>query len=136
MSQPARPGPFQQQVTFLGVRDLTACAAFYGDVLGLALVLDQGTCLIYSTAGAAFLGFCSHLSDSDKAVQNHPGGPIVTLVSDEVDKWHRYLIELGVPIEKPPTHNPTYNIYHLFVRDPDGYLVEIQRFLDPAWPDP
>ena len=37
-------------------------------------------------------------------------------------------------MEKPPTYNPTYHIYHLFVRDPDGYLVEIQTFLDPAWP--
>jgi catechol 2,3-dioxygenase-like lactoylglutathione lyase family enzyme len=39
-----------------------------------------------------------------------------------------------VAIEKRPTMNTTYNIYHFFMRDPDGYLVEIQRFLDPAWP--
>jgi len=25
-------------------------------------------------------------------------------------------------------------IYHCFLRDPNGYLLEIQRFLDPAWP--
>jgi hypothetical protein len=28
------------------------------------------------------------------------------------------------------------NIYHCFLRDPNGYLIEIQRFLDPAWPRP
>eukprot|EP01052_Picozoa_sp_SAG31_P036247 SAG31_NODE_4493_length_3188_cov_2.660084_4_plen_307_part_00 len=26
------------------------------------------------------------------------------------------------------------SIYNLFIRDPAGYLVEIQAFLDPAWP--
>ena len=28
----------------------------------------------------------------------------------------------------------TIDIYHFFLRDPDGYLIEVQRFLDPAWP--
>ncbi len=42
--------------------------------------------------------------------------------------------ERRVDIEKPPTLNPQYNIYQMFVRDPNGYLIEIQTFLDPAWP--
>ena len=25
------------------------------------------------------------------------------------------------------------NIYHMLVRDPAGYLVELQTFLDPRW---
>ncbi len=32
--------------------------------------------------------------------------------------------------------NPEYRIYHCFLRDPDGYQIEIQRFDDPAWPAP
>ena len=36
-------------------------------------------------------------------------------------------------IEKPPTHNPEFAIYHFFFRDPSGYLLEIQRFDDPRW---
>ncbi|CAK0856243.1 unnamed protein product [Prorocentrum cordatum] len=43
-------------------------------------------------------------------------------------------MEAGVPLEKEPTLNPRYNIYHLFIRDPDGHLVEIQQFRDPMWP--
>jgi catechol 2,3-dioxygenase-like lactoylglutathione lyase family enzyme len=39
----------------------------------------------------------------------------------------------GVEITKPPTYNERYQIYHLFARDPNGYLVEIQRFEDPRW---
>ena len=41
-----------------------------------------------------------------------------------------------MPLEGPPKVNPTYDIYNFFARDPDGHLVEFQRFLDPAWPAP
>jgi hypothetical protein len=32
---------------------------------------------------------------------------------------------------RPPAHSDTYRIYHCFLRDPNGYLVEFQRFDDP-----
>lgn len=119
----------EQQVTFLYTRDLEKTAAFYEDTLGLPLVLDQGICRIYRASGDAFLGFCQHMDAPER-----PYGVILTLVSQEVDAWHDFLRQRGVTIEKPPTHNPQHNIYHLFLRDPNGYLVEIQRFLDPVWP--
>ena len=50
--------PFDQQVTFLYTPDLAASAHFYGEVLGLPLVLDQGLCRIYRVSGDAFLGVC------------------------------------------------------------------------------
>jgi catechol 2,3-dioxygenase-like lactoylglutathione lyase family enzyme len=53
-----------------------------------------------------------------------------------VDVWHAYLAERGVAFEKAPALNARYNIYNCFFRDPDGYLLEIQAFLDPAWPKP
>ena len=62
----------EQQVTFLATRDLRANAAFYEDVLGLALVLDQGVCRIYQTGKAAFLGFCEHLPLTVGEVQHLP----------------------------------------------------------------
>lgn len=122
--------PFDQQVTFLYTNDLTLTARFYEDVLRLPLVLNQGSCRIYRVSRDAFLGVCQHTAPST------PDGVIITLVSGQVDAWHERLLAYGVPIEKPPTLNPTYHIYHLFARDPNGYLVEIQTFLDPAWPQP
>lgn len=53
---------------------------------------------------------------------------IFTLVTQQVDEWYEYLCERGVEFEKPPTKNELYNIYHCFLRDPNGYLIEIQRF--------
>ena len=121
--------PFAQQVTFLYTPDLAETARFYEQMLGLPLVLDQGTCRIYRVSADGFLGFCQRVGAS-------PTGVIVTLVAQDVDGWHAALAARGVLFEKPPAFNPDYNIYHCFLRDPNGYLLEIQRFCDPAWPQP
>ena len=48
-----------QQITFLYTRDLEVTAHFYQVVLGLSLVLDQGTCRIYQVTSDAYLGICA-----------------------------------------------------------------------------
>ena len=58
---------------------------------------------------------------------------IVTLVTEDVDGWAAQLREAGVLFEKEPAFNPEFRIYHCFLRDPNGYLVEIQRFEDERW---
>ena len=118
-----------QQVTFLYTRDLAATAEFYESILELPLVLDQGSCRIYETGGGCFLGFCQRAETPQE-----PLGVIVTLVTAEVGAWYAYLAAKGVKFEKPPAFYEAYNIYHCFLRDPNGYLLEIQQFLDPAWP--
>jgi len=118
---------FDAQITFCYTRDLKVTAAFYENVLGLELALDQGGCRVYRVTEGAFLGFC------DRADASAPSGVILTLVADDVDGWHRLLVKQGVAFEKEPSHNPEYGIYHCFFRDPNGYLIEIQRFDDPRW---
>jgi catechol 2,3-dioxygenase-like lactoylglutathione lyase family enzyme len=117
-----------QQITFLHTADLQKTAEFYENILGLPLVLDQGVCRIYQTGGDAYLGFCQHLEAPPQ-----PKGIIITLVAPDVDAWYAYLKAQGVGFENPPRHNPRYNIYHCFLYDPNGYLLEIQCFEDPAW---
>ena len=121
---------FDQQVTFLYCHDLRTSIAFYEETLGLEMVLDQGGCRIYRVSGDAFLGICQ--VREGRAVQ--PEGVIVTLVTADVDGWHRRLEDRGVAFETGPQAHADFNIYHCFLRDPDGYLLEIQRFEDPAWP--
>jgi len=122
--------PIHQHTTFLYTRDLAATAHFYEDVIDLQMVLDQGDCRIYRVGQDAFLGFCER-----DDVPVHPTGVILTIISKEVDRWHGYLTERGVTFEKEPALNPAYDIYHCLFRDPNGYLIEIQRFEDPAWDD-
>lgn len=114
---------FDSQITFLYVADLERSAAFYGETLGLELARDQGACRIYRTGADAFLGICNHR-------RSEPGGVIITLVSDEVDAWAARLADAGYDVEGPAA-NERFALYHCFVRDPDGHLVEIQRFNDP-----
>jgi catechol 2,3-dioxygenase-like lactoylglutathione lyase family enzyme len=123
----ARPS-INQQITFLNTRDLSATARFYEDVMGLDLIVDQGDCRIYRASPDGYLGFCQR-----QAAPEEPLGVILTLVTPEVDAWYRFLLERGVSFEKPPTLNPKYEIYHCFLRDPNGYLIEIQTFNDTAW---
>lgn len=118
---------FDAQVTFCYTNDLEGTARFYEDMLGLPLKLDQGACRIYRVTETAFLGFCTR----EEAAR--PDGVILTLVTEDVDGWHQRLSAAGVSFEKAPAAYEKFNIYHCFLRDPNGYLIEIQRFDDPRW---
>ena len=119
--------PIEQQITFLYTHDLDASARFYEDKLGLELWLDQGSCRIYHVTGSGYIGLCQTERSSTLQTGKQPG-VIFTLVTQQVNEWYEYLKERGVEFEKPPSKNELYNIYHCFLRDPNGYLIEIQRF--------
>lgn len=114
---------FDYPIAFYYTTDLQATAHFYEDLLGLPISRDQGDCKIYQVNPQAFIGFCQRDTVD-------PTGNIICLITDDVDGWFAHLNAAGVTIEKPPAHNQRYNIYHCFLRDPSGYLVEIQTFLD------
>lgn len=118
-------------VVFIYVDDLERSSAFYGDSLGLQLVLEQAHCRIYRVAEGAFVGICQ---SEDRPTT--PEGVIITLVRDDVDEFCGRLVGKGIELEQEPAANERFAIYHAFLRDPDGYLVEIQRFDDPGWAQP
>lgn len=119
--------PVEQQITFLYTADLSASAHFYEQVMGFTLARDQGTCRIYQVSGDGFLGICQR---EGAVVDRETRAVIFTLVTPDVDDWYDLLRSRGAVFEKPPEVNPRYRIYHCFLRDPNGYLLEIQRFLD------
>ncbi len=119
----------EQQITFVYVNDLATTARFYETLMGLELALDQGTCRIYRICAGAYIGFCQRRA----GMNTTPGSIILTLVTSQVEAWYAFLSQQGVEFDKAPAFNPQYNIFHCFLRDPDGNLIEIQRFEDPAW---
>jgi len=119
---------FEQQITFLYTSNLVETARFYEDILDLKLALDQGSCRIYATAAHAYLGICERAN-----AKIDSSAVIFTLVTQDVDGWYEKLREKDIGFEKPPELNTRYQIYHCFLRDPNGYLIEIQRFEDPRW---
>lgn len=119
---------FSEFITFLYTADLDKTSQFYETVLGFKMVLDQGKCRIFHVSSGGYLGFC---------IQNNVEIPhraiILTLVTEDVDHIYDKLVRLNTSIEKPPQINQEFGIYHCFFRDPNGYLLEVQRFLDPDW---
>jgi catechol 2,3-dioxygenase-like lactoylglutathione lyase family enzyme len=118
-------------VLFIYVADLDHASAFYGETLELPLVLEQAHCRIYQVSTAGFVGVCQ---SGDRPTT--PQGVIVTLVRDDVDEFCERLVAKGIALEQSPAHNDRFAIYHAFLRDPDGYLIEIQRFDDAEWAQP
>lgn len=124
---------FKDQIVFMYCSDLRKTSAFYEDLLGFPLVVDQGSCRIVRVAdrGGGYLGYCERLTGEMESE-----GVIFTFVvstKGEVNAWHTQLLERGVAVQDPPKYNPTYGIYHFFFQDPDGYNLEIQSFEDPEW---
>lgn len=115
-------------ITFLKTTRSEETRQFYGESIGLDLVLEQAHCWIYRVAGGAYLGFC----DAD-APSLGPEKVVLTLLTDDVPAWHAKLSAAGVVTDGPPRENQTYHIEHFYATDPNGYLVEVQRFLDPHW---
>jgi catechol 2,3-dioxygenase-like lactoylglutathione lyase family enzyme len=127
MAERAAPGPaFDAQIVFVPVADLERSARFYEQALRLSLSVDQAGIRIYQAAAGGFLGLCQ--SDGPLPADDRL---VLTFVTDEVDAWHARLTAQGVATDGAPRENPRYRIYHFYARDPDGYRVEIQRFLHP-----
>jgi catechol 2,3-dioxygenase-like lactoylglutathione lyase family enzyme len=117
-----------ESITFLPTADLAAARRFYEEDLGLKLRLDQGSCLIFELAPGQHIGFCAKEAPVSPAER-----VMITLVTQEVDAWYEHIVARGLAPDAPPRLNPTYQIFHFFVTDPSGYLVEVQRFEDPRW---
>lgn len=110
-------------VTFLPTHDLDATDGFYRGVLGLELARDQGTCRIYRVREGAYVGFC--LGSPVIPVEHRV---FVTIVVDDVRAAYDELAARGAQPETPVEHVPAFAITRFLLRDPHGYLVEIQRF--------
>lgn len=118
----------ESQITFLYTNNLEVTGEFYEDKMGFPLVLDQGPCRIYEVTQNSYVAFCQK-----KCKSVDISSVIFTIVTPDVDGWYEHLHMKGVDFEEPPQMNQKFKIYHAFLRDPNGYLIEIQKFDDPSW---
>lgn len=114
----------QGLIVFFGTEDLEITHRFYHEIIGLSLYKDQGLCHIYDVEGGGKLGFCEHIK-----ILKDKKSPIITLVVEDVDALYEKLVSNSIVVKHPPKENPKFNIYHFFLEDPNGYTVEIQKFL-------
>jgi catechol 2,3-dioxygenase-like lactoylglutathione lyase family enzyme len=123
---PERPeGGAILAITFLYYRDLPRAAAFYRDVLGLELAIDQGDLAqIFRLADGAHVGLVDEARGMN-AWQAEKPVQLCLRVAD-LDGWYRYLQGRQVADLSPIFENAQIGIRAFVFRDPEGYQIEIQ----------
>jgi predicted enzyme related to lactoylglutathione lyase len=114
----------KKQIIFLSTNDLKATTHFYSNLIKLDLFLDQGDCVIFKTSDNGYIGFC------ERPVNIVKGKIIITFIVENVDHIYEDYLSISDIKVSPPTINHKYRIYHFFITDPNGYLIEFQKFLD------
>jgi predicted enzyme related to lactoylglutathione lyase len=113
-------------ITFLYYRDMPRAFAFYRDVMGFPLAVDQGDLAkIVQIAPNAHLGLVDEAQgmndwQQDKCVQ-------VSVRVEDVDAWYAYLTDQAVDGLSRMFENDKIGIRAFVFRDPEGYQVEIQQ---------
>ena len=117
----------EKLITFLYYVDLPRAMAFYENVIGLKLVIDQGWSKIYAVTSSGYIGLVDQARGSHRA---HPVKPVqICMRVAGVDAWHRYLLDEGITITKGPRDVPELKIRAFVFNDPEGYQIEIQSVM-------
>lgn len=114
------------QISWVYTDNLTRSVAFYRDILGLPVWRDAGAAVILETSPGALIGVC--IAFENRVVS--PAGSMITLLTDDVDGWYDRLVATGADLQGPPQELQQFGIYSFFCRDPDGYVIEVQSFLE------
>lgn len=115
-------------LTFFYYHDLAKAMAFYEDVLGLSLIVDQGFCKIYQITSHSLVGLVDSESGTHKP---SPAKPVIlSFVTPEVDAWYDYLQGKGVPMLHPLGSSERIGVRGFMALDPEGYTLEFESFLD------
>ena len=121
MTPPSKPS---LAISFLYYRDLAAAEAFYRDVLGLTLVIDQGWAKIFQIAEGAHVGLVDERRgmnnwQADKCVQ-------VCLRVPDVDAWYGWAQSKNLNSLTEIFQNDELGIRAFVFEDPEGYQIEVQ----------
>lgn len=121
--------PPTSQVTFLYYSDLEAAKDFFGRVLGLRLVNDQGWACIWQASEKAFVGAVDTTRGSIDVKQR--GGVLVSFTVDNVDEWYERILKHAPLSLTEIKYFADIGLRSFFFKGPEGYDFEIQEFTKP-----
>ncbi|MGD2068566.1 MAG: VOC family protein [Gemmatimonadota bacterium] len=107
--------------------DVDAAWAFYRDVLGFETVADYGFAKIMRVAGDSYVT----LVDAERGMHSidEPKAVTLAVVTEQVEAWYDYLVGLDVPMRAELGEVDPTRAHNGFVAvDPEGYLLEFERF--------
>ncbi len=111
-------------ITFFYYRDLPRAMAFYEEVMGLTLAIDQGWCKIYRVAAGAHIGLVDEAKGMNKWTADKPVQFCIRV--PDVDAWYAYIGAVEVDDLSDLFINEEIGIRAFVFRDPEGYQLEIQ----------
>lgn len=122
MSKPDAKG----LITFFYYKDLRRAADFYQNIMGFRLVQDQRWAKIFQVAENAYVGCVDGSVGYHKPSEKKP--VMLTVVVDDPDAWYSRLKKHGVETINEPHDEKDLNLRIFLLRDPEGYVVEMQKF--------
>lgn len=111
-------------ITFLYYRDLPTAMAFYEDILGLPLAIDQGWCKIYRICAGAHVGLVDESRGMNKWQAVKPVQLCIRV--PDVEAWYAYAQEECLANLSDLFVNHALGIRAFVFNDPEGYQIEIQ----------
>ena len=111
---------------FFYYRDLDRATAFYQQTLGMELVADYQMARIFRMTEDSYL----ILVDATKGMHSadEPKSVAVALITDQLEGWHGYLATKGISPRSPFLPKPGRAHDGFVIQDPEGYLLEFERF--------
>jgi catechol 2,3-dioxygenase-like lactoylglutathione lyase family enzyme len=106
-------------VADLHAADPQAGRAFYVDVLGLEVAMDQGWIVTYAKPGEPGVQLSVMTQDATAPVR-----PDVSIEVEDVDAAHAAVVALGWEVVHPLTEEP-WGVRRFFVRDPGGAVLNV-----------
>ena len=127
----ARPAELGVQATVLWLyyRDLDVMQAFYEDLLGVDLLVDQGWAKVYPVAGSGFLGLVDGKRGLHQATEEK--GVTVSFFTDDVDAWLAHVAARpDIELRTPKVTGESGRVRVFVAYDAEGYFLEWDTFLD------
>lgn len=111
---------------FLYYRDLNRATSFYRETLGMELVADYQMARIFRMTGDSYL----ILVDATKGMHtaDEPKSVALALLTEQLEEWHGYLATKGLGPRSPLVVKPGRPHDGFVIEDPEGYLLEFERF--------
>ena len=119
---------FKATVVWFYYKDMPAIQAFYEDVMGFDLIVDQGWTKIYRISPSGYMG----LVDEQRGMHNFTEKKAVTMSfwTDRIDDWYAY-VSTNDSFEMRSEKVEATDRYRAFVAyDPEGYYLEWNVFTE------
>ena len=116
---------FESSINFYPCLDIEKTTEFYIKEIGLSLYEDQGTCRIFDT-GYGYIGFCEY---EDYILCNKTCISFNVPTKEDVFRYYEKYKQKQMPGLTEPKKHPKYDVYSFFMKDINGYTLEIQKLL-------